>query len=529
MLPAALAVSADSSVEILLGERIGRIFQNLYGHFVENLGGVVYDGIWVGEESKIPNRGGIRQRLIDEMRKIKSPVIRFPGGCYADSYDWRDGIGPRSQRPRRTNFWASELPAGAPLNQKYDPNEFGTNEFMLFCRSTGSQPYLTANLRSLPAEEFSRWVEYCNAPSGSTTLADQRAAAGNAAPFDVRYWAVGNEAWGCGGDFTPQSYADQFCRYVAAVPNYGQSLCLVASGPDKDDWEWTQGFFEQIARRGKSELENIYGFALHCYTWNLSRGRTQDFDQGKGDALAFGAVDWYELLRQGDRMDSLIDRHWKIMGETDPQHVVKLVVDEWGSWYRPGSAQTPENLFEQTPTLRDAVFSAMTLDTFNRAADKVVMANCSQLINCLNSLYLAHEDKFCVTPVGHVFAMYADHQGGVAVRTVFSAPPVSYERDGKFGSFWGLNGSASLHDDTLVLTVTNPHVTESRESTIHVRGASVRSATMTTLTSDDICAHNTFNEPSLLVPQTAELTPSGPTVTATFSAASVTKLTLRLE
>jgi alpha-N-arabinofuranosidase len=415
------------------------------------------------------------------------------------------------------------------MNQKYDPNQFGTNEFMLFCRASGSQPYLAANVRSLPAEEFARWVEYCNAPSGSTTLAGLRAVSGDSAPFDVRYWAVGNEAWGCGGDFTPQAYAREFCRYVAAVPDYGQPLSLVASGPDKDDWEWTAGFFEEIARRGKSQLQNIYGFALHYYTWNLSRGRSNDFIRGKGDALRFGDVDWYELLRQGDRMESLIDRHWRIMGETDTQHAVKLVVDEWGSWYRPGSALTPENLFEQTPTLRDAIFSAITLDTFNRNADKVVMANCSQLINCLNSPYLAHENAFCVTPVGHVFGMYGDHQGGVAVRTVFSAPSVAYARDGRRASFWGLNGSASRHGKALVVTVTNPHVTQARDTSLEVPGATVSSGTMTTLTSADIHAHNTFEEPDTLTPHTSELQSSGPKLTITFPPASVTKLILRLE
>jgi len=228
-------------------------------------------------------------------------------------------------------------------------------------------------------------------------------------------------------------------------------------------------------------------------------------------------------------MESLIEKHWQIMGETDAGHAVKLVVDEWGSWYRPGSSLTPSNLFEQTPTLRDAVFSAMTLDTFNRNADKVAMANCAQLINCLNSLYLAHEEKFCVTPVGHVFAMYAAHQGGLALRTEFSAPSVSYDRDGRPAAFWSLKGSASRHGDAVVLTVTNSDVSKAREAAISLRGARVKSATTSVLASPDIRAHNTFDDPNAVEPREFVLEASGRTVTAVFPAASVTKLTLQLE
>ena len=199
------AQSADAHIEVVLDEPLGTISPNIYGHFTENLSGVIYDGIWVGEDSKVPNIHGIRKELIDEMRKINPPIVRFPGGCFADSYDWRDGIGPADKRPRRTNFWAGGETAGAPASHRYDPNRFGTNEFVQFCRLLGAQPYLAANVRSLPAEEFYRWVEYCNSPAGSTTLADERAAAGFKDPFNVRYWGVGNEAWGCGGNFTPQA------------------------------------------------------------------------------------------------------------------------------------------------------------------------------------------------------------------------------------------------------------------------------------------------------------------------------------
>ena len=523
------STAAESRIEVLLNEPLGIISPNLYGHFAENLSGVIYDGIWVGSNSKVPNIDGIRKVLIEEMRKIKAPVVRFPGGCFADSYDWRDGIGPVEKRPRRTNFWADGESKTAPANHRYDPNEFGTNEFAHFCKLIGSEPYLAANLRSLPAEEFYRWVEYCNSPAGSTTLADIRAGAGFNEPFNVRYWGVGNESWGCGGNFTAQEYAVEFRRFTAWVPRFGQDLSFIASGPNVDDWAWTRGFLEEIVRKGRGQLRSIYGLALHHYAWNLSRGRTRDWVEGKGDAVAFEAVDWYELLREGDRMEGLINGHWQVMSEEDPEHSVKLVVDEWGPWYRPGSEATPGDQLEQMPTLRDAIFSGMTLDIFNRHPEKIAMANCAQLINCLNSLFLAHGDKFVVTPVGHVFAMYAAHQGGQALRTVFSSPPVNYDRDGKSATFWGLRGSTSLQGKQLVLTVVNSHIREERPTEIGIRGASIKSGSMSILRGSDIHAHNTFDQPDAVTPQTKEWRPDGKLGSVVFPPASITKLTMLLD
>jgi len=519
---------ADSRIEVLLGEVLGTISPNIYGHFLEHLGGVIYDGVWVGENSKIPNIKGIRKDLVDEMRKIKAPVVRYPGGCFADSYDWRDGVGPVEQRPRRTNFWEEAETSASPANHRYESNRFGTDEFMRFCKAVGCQPYLAANVRSLPAEMLYRWVEYCNSPAGSTTLSEARAAAGSAEPYDVRYWGVGNESWGCGGNFTAQEYAVEFRRYTAWVPQYGKPLSFIASGPNTDEWQWTRGFFEEIARKDKSLFGAIFGWALHYYSWNLSRGRTEDWDEGKGDALKFDVQDWYEVLREGNRLELLIEGHWQAMREFDPDHKVKLVVDEWGPWYRPGSQLTPSNLLEQVPTLRDAVFSAMTLDIFNRHPDKVALASPAQLINCLNSLFLANEDKFCITPVGHVFGMYAAHQGVQAVRTIVSAPMASYARDGKPASFWGLASSASLRDKDLVLTVVNPHVSETRETEIAVRGANIRSGTATVLTSSDLHARNTFDKRDEVIPQRKDVSSTGKIVTIQIPPASVTKLALTL-
>jgi alpha-L-arabinofuranosidase len=520
--------TVDSRIEVIFDEPLGTISPNIYGHFAENLGGVLYDGLWVGEKSSVPNIDGLRRAVIEHMRKIKAPVIRYPGGCFADSYDWHDGIGPADKRPRRTNFWANDETEKAPASHSYDPNRVGTNEFVHFCKLIGAEPYLAANVRSQPASAFYQWVEYCNSPAGSTTLADLRAAGGFPDPFHVKYWGVGNESWGCGGEFTPQEYAVEFRRYSTWLPKYGENLNLIASGPNTDEWNWTREFLIEVLRKGPGQLRRIYGMALHHYAWNLSRGKTQNWVEGKGDAVNFDSVDWFELLREGQRMEGLVTGHWQVLNEFDPEHRVKLIVDEWGPWYRPGSEATPGDLLEQMPTLRDAVFSGMTLDIFNRHPEKVAMANCAQLINCLNSPYLAHEDNFVVTPVGHVFQLYASHQGGEALRTIFSSPNFNYDRDGKSASFWGLHGSASVRDKNLTITAVNPSTSESRVAEISLRGASIREASITWMSSSDIHAHNTFAQRDAVVPQTKPLGLTGGALVVEFPPACVAALNVQL-
>jgi alpha-L-arabinofuranosidase len=521
--------AADSRIDIAINEPIATVSENLYGHFVEHLGGVVYDGVWVGEQSRIPNTAGIRQALIDHMRRLPKGAIRWPGGCFADSYDWRDGVGPRAARPRRTNFWAdamAKLPAGAG---KYEPNHFGTHDFIRLCRLVGSEPYLAANLRSLPARDFYQWVEYCNSPAGSTSLADLRAASGDKEPFRVRYWGVGNETWGCGGNLTPEEYAAEYRRFTAWLPNYGVELAFIGAGPGSGDIEWTRGFFTQLAKKGDGAFRSMWAWALHHYSWNVSRGATTDWDEGKGDAVRFGNDEWYELLKEGSRIDDIISSHWTEMGQIDRQHRVKLVVDEWGSWYRSGSEITPGHLFGQQSTMRDALLAALTFDAFHRHADKVMMANIAQLVNCLQSLFLAHEDRFVATPTFHVFEMYGQHVGGQAVRTSVSSPNITYQRVKDSGSLWGLGGSASIKDKTLTLTVVNPHVAEPREAEIVVRGASIASMRADVLRASDIHAVNTFAAPNLVTPQPDRAeAPRGGVAMHRFPAASVTRLTIAL-
>jgi alpha-N-arabinofuranosidase len=521
--------SADSSIEVLLQEPIATIAPEIYGHFAEHLGGVIYDGIWVGENSKIPNINGLRKSLIEALQRIKPSVIRWPGGCFADSYNWRDGIGPKAQRPRRTNFWrdAPEWPKDAPDGPwKYETNQFGTDDFLRFCKLTGAQPYLAANLRSLSAKDFYEWVEYCNSPAGTTTLADMRANVGDRQPARVKFWGVGNESWGCGGNFTPEEYAAEYRRFTAWLPSYGVDLAFIGAGPNGGDLDWTRRFFVKLAER--RALGNMWGWALHHYSWNVTGGRTTDWFKGKGDAVNYPDEEWYELLREADRMESLIEGHWNVMGEIDRTHRVKLVVDEWGTWFKPGSEVHNTHLLGQQSTIRDAVLAGLTLDTFHRHADKVGMAAIAQLVNCLQALFLAHEDKFVLTPTYHAFDMYSVHQGKQAVRTVFSSPRSSYTRNGQPASIQGLTGSASLDGRRLVLTVTNPDLKAVREAEIAMRGTTARTVRVTTLTADDIHAHNSFQNPRRIEPKTTQAALTGNVLVHRFAPRSVTRLEIDL-
>lgn len=528
----ALPQQADSHVEILVDESIGIIAPEIYGHFTEHLGSVIYDGIYVGENSKIPNQHGLRSALIEKMRAIHAPMVRWPGGCFADSYDWRDGIGPKDKRPRRTNFWTDAFPEATRkenLPQVYESNQFGTDDFVRFCRLSGAEPYIAANVRSLTPLAFDRWVEYCNSPRGTTTLAEVRAAAGEPDPYNVRYWGVGNESWGCGGNFDPEDYATAFKRFTTWVPDYGVKLRFVASGPNSDDQAWTRGFFNKLCHGQPShEMHEVWGLSVHHYAWNLSRGKTEHWDAAKGDALKFDTVDWYELCRQADRMEKIVLDHWTVLGEFDLDRKVKLVVDEYGPWYRPGTENAPEQLLGQQITVRDAVVTGLTLDTFNRNAEKVGMAACAQLVNCLNSLFLTHGAEFTTTPVFNVFEMYAAHQGGTAVRTEFSAPEVHFDRDGKPASFWGLKGSASLKGKTLTLTAVNPDVSQPRAAEIVLRGAKAAGARAWVVGGGDIHAHNVLGEPVRVKTHTAEVHVRPDALSFVFPPASVVKLEMDL-
>jgi alpha-N-arabinofuranosidase len=488
------SLAADTELEISPANAGPEISPHLYGHFIEHLGGVIYDGIWVGRNSKVANVDGIRREFIEDMKRIAAPNLRWPGGCFADGYHWRDGIGPR--RPRTFNFWQSRMPPGT---QATETNEFGIHEFIRLCRLIGAEPYVAANVGSGTPREFHDWVSYCNAPAESISLAEERAANGAREPFGVKYWGVGNESWGCGGTMRPAEYAAHYRQFVTQFPVYTKPF-LVATGPRghsaDEDLGWTTGFFD--AMRGAAPPD---GFSIHFYT---------DLRPTQVKAGTFNDAEWYEVLLRGARLDRVIQDHWNEMARFDPKHRTKLVIDEWGVWYPPGSEITPTYILSQAITLRDAVHTGMALDIFNRHADRIAMANVAQTVNCIHSLFLAQGDRYCRTPVFHVFEMYRSHMGGRSV-------PVQ-TRGGEFevnglagpGRLPALSSSASLRDRRLNVTLTNPSLTCAQRVRLRLAGGTTaKEARGLILTHAEMTASNTFADPERVKPAVLPLNVRG--------------------
>lgn len=512
------AWAADAEIEISPNQPGHEISPHIYGHFIEHLGGVVYDGIWVGPDSKIANVNGIRKSFIDDMKRIGAPNMRWPGGCFADGYHWRDGLGARARRKRTYNYWEAQMPPGTNATET---NEFGTHEFMDLCRLVGAEPYLAANVASGTPKEFHDWVSYCNAPAGSLTLAAERAANGDRDPFKIRFWGVGNESWGCGGRMTPTEYAGWYRLYTSQVPSYTPPF-LIACGPRGHsadlDIHWTTGFFEALR---ESRGAQPHGFAMHYYT---------DFRPTAVKAESSSNREWYSVLHSGAKIDSVIEQHWSAMAKFDPQHQTKLVIDEWGTWYSNTSAKiAPRYILSQTMTLRDAVHAAMTFDVFNRHAEKIAMANIAQTINCLHSLFMAQEDKYIRTPVFHVFEMYRSHMNGRLVPITIKAEDLTVTLIDGTGKLAGIAGSASRRGPILTVTLSNPSLDASANVRIRftdsVRATEARGVV---LTHADQQAANTFSRPETVEPSPLSVSVSGGMVTTTLPRQSVSSIQLRI-
>ena len=498
------ADAAKATFEVRLDQPVGTIKPAVYSQFAEHIGGVIYDGIWVGTDSKIANVEGIRKSIIDHVRRLGPVVVRWPGGCFADSYHWKDGIGPAAKRPRRFGRWREET----------EPNSFGTHEFLKFCRLCGVEPYLAANVGGGTVEEFQQWVEYCNAPPGATTLADERAANGDREPFGVKYWGVGNESWGCGGKFIPEDYCREYRKFTEWVPSYGVPLYLIAAGPNGNDVKWTERFFAKWVDYARAPIQ---GWAPHYYC-----GTT-------GHALKFSRDQWYEMLFKADKMEALVRDQWAALGEFDKEHKVKLIVDEWGTWHPEGTEINRRHLFEQMGCLRDALVAGLTLDVFNRHAEKVDMANIAQLVNNLQSLFLADGDRFVATPNFHVFEMYRPHQGATSVRVASESEPVPFRFEGRDEKAPRLAGSASFKGKALTLTLVHTHATDPLETRLRFVGGRATPGGRVELTHAELNAHNTFDRPDVVTPGKADAPAAdGADLVVTLPPASVTRLDLRL-
>ncbi len=492
-------------ISINPNDAIGVISRNIYGHFAEHLGRCIYDGIWVGEDSPIPNTAGFRNDVLAALKRLKPSVIRWPGGCFADDYHWQDGIGPQAERPRRVNIHWGEV---------VESNQVGTHEFVRFCRLVGAEPYFCGNVGSGTVRELREWVEYCNFP-GDSTLSNQRAAdglrAGNGGdPLDITYWSIGNENWGCGGSFSPEDYCTEFRRYATFVRSFGHPLYLIACGPSGNDVEWTTRFFRKL-RKDYWDFRNIHAFAAHYYCGTA------------GTATEYTVDQWYELIAKGLKMESLVVQQRAAMDAYDPERKIDLIVDEWGAWHPVEPGTNPRFLYQQN-SLRDALVAATTLDIFNRHADKVTMSNIAQMVNVLQAMVLTEGDKMLVTPTGYVYEMYAPHQDGLAVRARVESDEIAFEK----GVLPAVAGSASIKGKTLFLTLTNSHAQDEIAATVNLLdGASVRGATACVL-SGEIHAHNTFAQPESVSPQPGPVSASGSSFAIDLPPASVVAVEIAL-
>lgn len=504
-------------------DTIATINPNIYGHFTEHLGRCIYDGIWVGEDSPIPNMGGFRTDLIEALRKMKPSVIRWPGGCFADDYHWQDGIGPRDQRPRRINIHWGEV---------VESNQVGTQEFMRFCRMVGAEPYFCGNVGSGTARELRDWVEYCNFPDSGpqgSSWAQQRAADGSPEPFNVTYWGVGNENWGCGGNFSPEDYCTEFRRSASFVRGFGKKLFVIACGPSGNDVEWTDRFFRKLYKDYWA-FNNIDGFAAHYYCGTA------------GTATEYTEEEWYRLLEKGLKMEDLVIQQRAAMDAWDPGRKIGLIVDEWGTWHPVEKGTNPAFLYQQN-TIRDALVAANTLDIFNRHADKVVMSNIAQTINVLQSMILTEGERMLVTPTGYVYELYAPHQGAQALRMRVETPQIHFKKSNILQSSWqsalqkgermegnvpAVAGSASIKGQILFLTLTNSHANESVEVNVELLGDALITRATGQVLAGEIHAHNTFDSPEAVKPAPLDIEIRGGEVQLTLPAASIASVELKL-
>ncbi len=465
--------SYRATLAIRLDQPRWTINRNVYGQFAEHLGRLIYEGIWVGENSPIPNTRGMRNDVIAALKELHVPVLRWPGGCFADEYHWRDGIGPRDQRPRRPNSsWGG-----------VDTNAFGTHEFLDLCELLGADAYINGNVGSGSPQEMMEWIEYMTSDADSD-LANLRRRNGRDKPWKIPYFAVGNETWGCGGNMRPEYYADVYRRYATFIKNHsGNQIQKLAVGGYDENYNWTEVLMSQAGKQ-------MDGLSLHYYT--LPTGNWEK----KGSATQFGEKEWHATLVRTLRMDEFIQKHSAIMDKYDPQKRVGLMVDEWGTWYDSEPGRDMGALYQQN-TLRDAVVAGINLNIFNKHSDRVKMANIAQMVNVLQAMILTDKEKMVLTPTYHVFRMYSVHQGATLIPVDLSAP--EYKLDD--ASVPSLSASASRDSQgRLHLSIVNLDPNQAAEITTTIWGGAIKGVTGEVLTAPAVNTMNTFDNPNAIRP-----------------------------
>jgi len=478
----ALPVMAQkqSTVTLKTSEAKETINKEIYGQFAEHLGSCIYGGLWVGPESSIPNTNGYRHDVLQALRDIKVPLMRWPGGCFADEYHWMDGIGPKENRPRMVNNnWGGTV----------EDNSFGTHEFLNLCELLDCEPYVSMNVGSGTVEETAKWVEYMTAESGP--MAKLRKQNGREKPWKVKYIGVGNESWGCGGSMRPEYYGDLFRRYSTYCREYdGNKLYKVASGASDYDYEWTETMMKNVGTR-------MHGLSLHyytCYTWDGSKGSATDFTNDQY---------YWAVAKCGAGVQEVLDKQIAIMDKYDSKNKVGLLLDEWGTWWDTEPGTNPGHLFQQN-AMRDAMVAAFSLNTFHQYTRRMKMTNIAQVANVLQSMVLTKDDKMVLTPTYYVFKMYVPNMEAINIpidvkSDTFSAENEREKSQPRVSPYISASASKSA-DGTVNINLANADLSQSNKLTIDLGGIKGKIVSATILTSKDMKDHNTFEQPSKVIP-----------------------------
>ena len=480
-----------------------KISRHIYGHFAEHLGRSIYGGFYVGEDNKtIPHTNGVRNDVIEALKKLKVANLRWPGGCFADTYQWKNGIGPKSERPTIVNTWWGNVT---------EDNSFGTHDFLNMCEVLGAEPYLAGNIGSGTVQDLMDWVQYVNF-EGESPMSKLRRQNGREKPWNVKFWGVGNEAWGCGGNMTPDYYANEYRKYATFMAGWTNEggLYRIASGANSADYNWT----EVVMKNVPSTM--VSGVALHHYSV---------IDWGKkGPATGFTDQQYFTTMKQALFMDELISKHSAIMDKYDPEKKVALVVDEWGGWYEVEPGTNPGFLYQQN-TMRDAMIAGATLNIFHKHSERVRMANLAQTVNVLQAVILTDNEKMLLTPTYHVMEMYNVHQDATLL-------PMSVQsRDFVMGNekLPAISASASRNAKGQThVSLVNIDPTKAQELTINIQGGNFKNVAGRVLASKSVQDFNTFDNPNKIKPEVFKgARIKGNTLTVTLPPASVAVLELR--
>ena len=503
LMGSAVSLSAQKKtyVSVNNAEQGYKIEKEIYGQFAEHLGSCIYGGLWVGKDSPIPNINGYRKDVFDALKALQVPVLRWPGGCFADDYHWMDGIGPQSQRPSlRNNNWGGTI----------EDNSFGTHEFLNLCEMLGCEPYISGNVGSGTVKEMAQWVEYMTS-EGDTPMARLRRQNGRDKAWKVKYFGIGNEAWGCGGNMTPEYYSNEFRKFNTYLRDQGDNkLFRIASGASDYDYNWTRVLMKNIGDR-------MQGISVHYYTvkeWNR-----------KGKATAFTNEEYYLTLDKCLDVDNVVAKHCAIMDETDPEKKIALMVDEWGTWWDEEPGTIPDHLYQQN-SMRDAMVAALMLNVFHKYTDRVRMVNIAQVVNVLQSMILTDQKgtgHIVLTPTYHVFEMYRQFQEATFLPLDIQCDSIT-TTEGKKVPLVSAS-AAKTTDGKIVIALVNTSLDKSQQ--IIINGISAKNITGRILTSKDVRDFNDFDHPETIKPSPfKEAKAKKGTIEVKLPAKSITVLTI---